>query len=66
MLGETDANGKARTLALATAIEPPPDFLPYIALIAFGGVRREELHKGLMWEAINFDRGYIIVSASIA
>ena len=42
------------------------DFLPYIALIAFGGVRREELHKGLMWEAINFDRDYIIVSASIA
>jgi integrase len=43
-----------------------PDFVPYIALIAFGGVRREELHKGLKWEAINFDRGYIIVSAEIA
>jgi integrase len=43
-----------------------PDFLPYLALIAFGGVRREELHKGLQWEAINFDRGYIIVSASVA
>jgi integrase len=43
-----------------------PDFVPYIALIAFGGVRREELHKGLMWEAINFDRGYILVSADIA
>jgi integrase len=43
-----------------------PDFVPYLALIAFGGVRREELHKGLMWESINFDRGYIIVPAAIA
>jgi integrase len=42
------------------------DFLPYIALIAFGGVRREELHKGLLWEAINFERGHIIVPAAIA
>jgi integrase len=29
-------------------------------------VRREELHKGLMWESVNFDRGYIIVPAAIA
>jgi integrase len=29
-------------------------------------VRREELHKGLMWEAINFSRGCVIVSAAIA
>ena len=43
-----------------------PDFLPYLALIAFGGVRREELHKGLTWDAINFDRGTITVPASIA
>jgi integrase len=43
-----------------------PDFLPYIALIAFGGVRREELHKGLSWDAINFDRGTITVPAAIA
>jgi integrase len=43
-----------------------PDFVPYIALIAFGGARREELHKGLLWQSINFDRGYIIVPASIA
>src|SRR5262245_20349192 len=43
-----------------------PDFVPYLVLIAFGGVRREELHKGLLWEAINFDRGYIIVSAAVA
>jgi integrase len=42
------------------------DFRPYLALIAFGGVRREELHKGLMWQSINFDRGYIIVPAAIA
>jgi integrase len=43
-----------------------PDFVPYLALIAFGGVRREELHKGLTWEAINFDRATITVPAAIA
>jgi integrase len=43
-----------------------PDFLPYLALIAFGGVRSAELHKGLLWEAINFERGDIIVPAAIA
>jgi len=42
------------------------DFLPYLALIAFGGVRREELHKGLSWDAVNFDRATITVPASIA
>jgi hypothetical protein len=42
------------------------DFLPWIALIAFGGVRNEELAKGLVWESVNFNRGYIIVPASIA
>ena len=42
------------------------DFLPYLALIAFGGVRREELHKGLSWDAINFDRGYIYIEEKIA
>jgi integrase len=35
-------------------------------LIAFGGVRREELHKGLSWEAINFERRTITVPAAIA
>ena len=43
-----------------------PDFVPYLALIAFGGVRREELHKGLTWGAINFDRATITVPASVA
>ncbi len=42
------------------------DFLPYLALIAFGGVRREELHKGLSRGAINFDRATITVPAAIA
>jgi integrase len=42
------------------------DFLPWIVQIAFGGVRNEELAKGLVWESINFNRGYIIVPASIA
>lgn len=41
----------ARLLAHASE-----DFLPWVALIAFGGLRNEELHKGLMWESINFDR----------
>jgi integrase len=42
------------------------DFMPWIVLIAFGGVRNEELAKGLVWESVNFNRGYIIVPASIA
>jgi integrase len=42
------------------------DFLPWIALIAFGAVRNEELRKSLVWESINFNRGYIIIPASIA
>jgi integrase len=41
-------------------------FLPALALIAFGGVRREELTKGLQWDAINFEDGSIIVPAAIA
>ena len=31
------------------------DFIPYLALIAFGGVRREELFKGLTWGAHAMD-----------
>ena len=42
------------------------DFLPYLALIAFGRVRREELHNGLSRGAINFDRATITVPAAIA
>jgi integrase len=42
------------------------DFVPYLALIAFGGVRSAELRKGLLWESINFERGDIIVPAAIA
>jgi integrase len=42
------------------------DFVPYIVLIAFAGVRREELHKGLQWEAINFERGTLVIPAAIA
>lgn len=41
-------------------------FLPWVALIAFGGVRHEELHKGLPWEAIDFAKGTLIVPAAIA
>jgi integrase len=61
---EVEVYTPAELSRLLNAAEP--DFVPYLALIAFGGVRREELHKGLLWEAINFDRGYIIVSAEIA
>lgn len=61
---EVEVYTPAELSRLLNAAEP--DFMPYIALLAFGGVRREELHKGLKWEAINFDRGCIIVSAEIA
>jgi integrase len=42
------------------------DFIPYLALIAFGGIRSAELRKGLSWDAINFDRQAITVPAAIA
>jgi integrase len=42
------------------------DFLPWIVLIAFCGVRNEELKKGLSWHSINFTGGYLLVSAHIA
>src|SRR6266567_1735135 len=42
------------------------EFLPYVALIAFGGIRREELARGLDWSAIDFDRETILTSAAIA
>ena len=42
------------------------DFLPWVAIIAFGGVRHEELSKGLTWSCINFQKGTIIVPAAIA
>jgi integrase len=51
---------------LNAAEREQPDFVPYIASIAFGGVRREELHKGLAWSAVDFDRGTITVPAAIA
>jgi integrase len=42
------------------------DFLPWIVLIAFCGVRNEELKKGLGWHSINFSQGYMLVTADIA
>jgi integrase len=42
------------------------DFLPWIALIGFGGLRNQELRKGLIWASINWHRGYIIIPAGIA
>jgi integrase len=42
------------------------DFLPWLALIAFGGVRHQELQKGLAWESIDFAKGTLIVLAAIA
>lgn len=50
--------------ALLTAADA--DFLPWLALIAFGGLRREELAKGLSWSDIDFERACIIVPAAIA
>lgn len=43
-----------------------PEFLPWVALIAFGGIRREELKKGLTWESISFSKRTILVPAAIA
>ncbi len=42
------------------------EFLPWLLLIAFGGIRREELAKGLKWEAVNFENRTITVPADIA
>ena len=41
-------------------------FLPWVALIAFGGLRNHELRKGLQWSAVDFDKGTLIVPAAIA
>lgn len=41
-------------------------FLPWLLFIAFGGVRREELAKGLAWEHVDFEHGHLIVPAAIA
>ena len=51
----------ARLLAAADA-----DFIPYIVLIAFAGVRGGEVQKGLVWDSINFDRHTIVIPAAIA
>jgi integrase len=61
---EVEIYTPAEVARLLSAAEP--DFVPYLALIAFGGVRREELHKGLKWEAIDWSRGHAIVSSEIA
>ena len=42
------------------------NFLPWVALIGFGGVRHEELHKGLKWESIDFAKGTLVVPGEIA
>src|SRR6266550_3371466 len=35
------------------------DFVPWIVMIAFCGIRNEELKKGLGWHSINFSGGYL-------
>lgn len=42
------------------------EFLPWLVLIAFGGVRHQELHKGLAWEHLDLTEGTLIVPAAIA
>jgi integrase len=42
-----------------------PDLIPYLTLIAFGGVRAAEVVR-LSWDAIDFERGRIIVPAAVA
>lgn len=41
-------------------------FLPWLLFIAFGGVRREELAKGLAWESVDFENTHLVVPAGIA
>ena len=70
-LGSYSVKGKDVTIytpdelsrLLAAAEE---QFLPWVALIAFGGLRNHELRKGLLWSAIDFDKGTLIVPAAIA
>ncbi len=68
-----DASGAYKVKAKDVAIYTPRElekllvhaderFLPYVALLAFGGLRREEL----AWMAIDFHAGTIIVPAEIA
>ena len=54
----------AEMAALVSAADA--DFLPWLLLIGFGGLRREELAKGLRWDAVDFNRRTIIVPAVIA
>lgn len=61
---EVEIYKPAEVARLLTAADE--DFLPWVALIAFGGVRREELAKGLKWDAINFERNTVTIPASIA
>jgi integrase len=61
---EVEIYTPAEVARLLNAAEP--NFIPYLVMIAFGGVRREELRKGLLWQSINFERGDIIVPAAIA
>ena len=41
------------------------ELIPFIALQAFGGLRRAEAER-IQWEAVDFDNGLILVSAKIA
>jgi integrase len=43
-----------------------PDFVPWLALIAFGGLRHEEIAKGLAWENIDLAKGVVHVPGEIA
>ena len=58
------AHERSQLAAMLSAADS--DFLPWLLLIAFGGVRREELAKGLRWEALNFETKTILVPANIA
>jgi integrase len=63
--GFNDPHAKARQVAILTQEQlaallraAAPDFIPYLALSAFSGLRREEIAR-LDWSEIKLDRGLI-------
>jgi len=50
---------------LAATLKRRPDFLPFIVLGLFAGVRSDEL-KQLIWENVNLKTGYCEITAAIA
>lgn len=54
------------TEAEALLVNATPEFRPWVLLIGWAGVRREELAKGLDWSHINMAKGTLTVPEDIA